>query len=348
MLPFEFAVFDLEWETSAKQDFAPIEAALTAAGFAMSEIKFRPNSTGKIIVGDTKQAALLEFCGAINRLTASSIVNWKIEQITTIPSMTNRRFDLHPQYGLACLVSDTESQTLYLNGRQCRTWSITKFRSIWGVRWFSQDQVLLWWVDMNAVRASEKTWMPIGMGRLWDIICGKDYLFVTYDDESVTRAHQGELEHNVLAVFSRDGVFRVGLTDLLEKRREKKAIIMEINAAYAFGNTIVFIPYTDESLCVLNVEQETLTKHDVSFNTANTVAISGNDKQAFAVIGYEEPYELVLIDMASGQSRDGDFRVLADKLDAAGFKPGAWNFRSGLGGKMIVSDDKQAGFIELL
>ncbi|MGH9830550.1 MAG: hypothetical protein ACREDR_45670, partial [Blastocatellia bacterium] len=59
--PFELAVFDLASETAAKQDFAPVEAALTAAGFAMSEIKFQPSSTGRIIVSDSKQAALLEF-----------------------------------------------------------------------------------------------------------------------------------------------------------------------------------------------------------------------------------------------------------------------------------------------
>jgi hypothetical protein len=60
--PFELAVFDLASETAAKQDFAPVETALTGAGFAMSEIKFQPNSTGRIIVSDSKQAALLEFC----------------------------------------------------------------------------------------------------------------------------------------------------------------------------------------------------------------------------------------------------------------------------------------------
>jgi hypothetical protein len=59
--PFELAIFDLVSETASKQDFAPVESALTAAGFAMSEIKFQPSSTGKIIVSDAKQAALLEF-----------------------------------------------------------------------------------------------------------------------------------------------------------------------------------------------------------------------------------------------------------------------------------------------
>ena len=44
------------------QDFAPVENALIAAGFSMSEIKFQPNSTGRIIVADGKKAALLEFC----------------------------------------------------------------------------------------------------------------------------------------------------------------------------------------------------------------------------------------------------------------------------------------------
>jgi hypothetical protein len=50
-------------ETSSKHEFAPVEAALTAAGFEMSEIKFQPNATGRIIVSDSKKAALLEFSG---------------------------------------------------------------------------------------------------------------------------------------------------------------------------------------------------------------------------------------------------------------------------------------------
>jgi hypothetical protein len=60
---FGLAIFDLVSETSSMQDFAPVEAALTAAGFAMSEIEFQPNSTGRIIVSDSKKAALLEFSG---------------------------------------------------------------------------------------------------------------------------------------------------------------------------------------------------------------------------------------------------------------------------------------------
>lgn len=59
--PFELAVFDLVAETAAKQSFVPVEAALIAAGFDMSEIAFQPNATGRIIVSDKKQAALLEF-----------------------------------------------------------------------------------------------------------------------------------------------------------------------------------------------------------------------------------------------------------------------------------------------
>jgi len=59
--PFELAVFDLVAETAWMQDFAPVENALIAAGFSISEIKFQPSSTGKIIVSDGKQAALLEF-----------------------------------------------------------------------------------------------------------------------------------------------------------------------------------------------------------------------------------------------------------------------------------------------
>jgi hypothetical protein len=58
---FELAVFDLVAETAWMQDIAPVENALFAAGFSMSEIKLQPSSTGKIIVSDGKKAALLEF-----------------------------------------------------------------------------------------------------------------------------------------------------------------------------------------------------------------------------------------------------------------------------------------------
>ena len=61
--PFELAVFDLVAETARMQDFAPVESALIAAGFSMSEIKLQPSATGKAIVSDSKQAALLEFSG---------------------------------------------------------------------------------------------------------------------------------------------------------------------------------------------------------------------------------------------------------------------------------------------
>jgi hypothetical protein len=47
----------------SKQDFALIETELMASGFEISEIKFQPNSAGRIIVSDSKKAALLEFSG---------------------------------------------------------------------------------------------------------------------------------------------------------------------------------------------------------------------------------------------------------------------------------------------
>lgn len=155
--------------------------------------------------------------------------------------MPNPRFDLHPKYGLACLVNGVKSRTLYLNGQPSRTWSTEQFPDVSGVRWFSQDQVFLWLVNRNVVLASGRKWTPFRAGRLWDIICANDYIFVTYDDESVTRASSGEIESNVLAVFTRDGMFRVGLVDLLLANRDNSSPI-EINATYTFDNTIVFVP----------------------------------------------------------------------------------------------------------
>jgi hypothetical protein len=98
-----------------------------------------------------------------------------------------------------------------------------------------------------------------GMDAIPCIICTNDYVFVTYDDESVTRASRGEIESNVLAVFSRDRTFRIGLAELLLANRDKSSPI-EINAAYTFDNTIVFVPYPDESVYLLDADNKTLTK----------------------------------------------------------------------------------------
>lgn len=59
--PFELAVFDLVAGTAEKRSFAPVEAALVAAGFDPGEITLRPNARGRIIVSDGGKAALLEF-----------------------------------------------------------------------------------------------------------------------------------------------------------------------------------------------------------------------------------------------------------------------------------------------
>jgi hypothetical protein len=60
--PFELAVFDLVAGTAVRSSFAPVEAALIAAGFDPAGITLQPNASGRIIVSDGKKAALLEFC----------------------------------------------------------------------------------------------------------------------------------------------------------------------------------------------------------------------------------------------------------------------------------------------
>jgi hypothetical protein len=57
---FEFATLDLVSKTGSKVDFTPIEDVLVASGFNMKEIKFQPNSIGRIIVTDGNKAGLLE------------------------------------------------------------------------------------------------------------------------------------------------------------------------------------------------------------------------------------------------------------------------------------------------
>lgn len=59
--PLELVTIDLLAGKDSMHDFMPVENILIAAGFAMREIKFQPNSTGRIIVSDSKQAGLLEF-----------------------------------------------------------------------------------------------------------------------------------------------------------------------------------------------------------------------------------------------------------------------------------------------
>ncbi|MGH6799922.1 MAG: hypothetical protein ACRECZ_00660, partial [Methylocella sp.] len=140
-------------------------------------------------------------------------------------------FDLHEKFGLACLVEDDENVTLFLNDLRCRSWSRDDHPFVHAVRWFGEHQVIAWRGEFQAAVISTNSWDLVSIGRPERILLSKNHIFVGYGDESTIGARPGELEFNVVAVFSRDGEFQFGLHDIFTKENYKGTII-ELNAGY--------------------------------------------------------------------------------------------------------------------
>ncbi len=128
-----------------------------------------------------------------------------------------KAFDLHENLGLACLVEEGENMTLYLNELRSRSWLREDHPCIHAIRWFNEHQVIAWLVEFRAAVISANNWDLLSIGRPDKILLSDNRIFVGYGDEFTIRARPGEVEINVVAVFSRDGHFEFGLDEIFSK-----------------------------------------------------------------------------------------------------------------------------------
>ncbi|MGH6835760.1 MAG: hypothetical protein ACREC9_09480 [Methylocella sp.] len=254
-------------------------------------------------------------------------------------------FDLHEEFGLSCLIEDDETVTLFLNDLRCRTWSREDHPFIHTIRWFSEHQVIAWLVEFQAAVISTDNWDRLSIGRPEKVLLSKNYIFVGYGDESTIGARPGELEFNVVTVFSRNGEFQFGLHDIFSKDNYKGTII-ELNAGYTFGERVIFNAYSANYLWILDSRSKDYKRFSVPFETTLINVLTGNDKRAVAILKYCAPFELAVFDLASETAAKQDFAPVEAALTAAGFAMSEIKFQPNSTGKIIVSDGEKAALVE--
>jgi hypothetical protein len=140
-----------------------------------------------------------------------------LKNITGIASPKVEHFDLHEEFGAACLVEAGELVTLYLNCIACRSWMKQEHPHIENIKWFDFKTVILYFDDSGVAIVSMERWYNIGLGFVDKLFISNSYIFVSYDDESFYRSRPDELESNIISVFLRDGTFELGIRELMDK-----------------------------------------------------------------------------------------------------------------------------------
>ncbi|MGI8568652.1 MAG: hypothetical protein ACR2KT_06055 [Methylocella sp.] len=235
--------------------------------------------------------------------------------------------------------------TLFLNDLRCRSWSREDHPLVHAIRWFSEHQVIAWLVEFQAAVISPDNWHLLSIGRPERILLSKNHIFVGYGDESTIGARPGELEFNVVAVFSRDGEFQFGLRDIFSKDNYKGTII-ELNAGYTSGERMIFNAYSANYLWRLDPRSKSYKRFHVPFETALIEVLSGDDKHAVAILKYCAPFEFAVFDLALETSAKQDFAPIETALIDAGFAMSEIKFQPNSTGRIIVSDTKQAALLE--
>jgi hypothetical protein len=274
-----------------------------------------------------------------------STVRVELKNLTDFQHPVVKVFDIHEDFGLACLVEDEETRTLYLNDRFCRSWSRENHPYIHAVRWFSEHQVIAWLVEFQAALISADNWDILPIGRPEKILLSTNRIFVGYGDESTIGARPEEVEFNVVAAFSRDGHLDFGLRDVFSKDNYKGTII-DLNAGYTFEERMIFNAYSADYLWSIDPRSKSYTRFHVPFETTLIDVLAGDDKHAFAIMNYRAPFELAVFDLAAETSSEQDFAPVEVALAAAGFVMSEVKFQPNSTGKIIVSDSKKAALLE--
>ncbi len=269
----------------------------------------------------------------------------ELKNLTEFQHPGVRAFDIHENFGLACVVQDGETATLYLNDRRCRSWSRENHPLLHEIRWFSEHQVVGWLVEFQAAVISADKWGLLPIGRPDKILLSDSRIFVGYGDEFTERARRDDLEINVVAVFSRSGQFRLGLDDIFSKDNFKGTIV-ELNAGYTFEERLIFNAYSADYLWVLDPVSKSYKRFHVPFVTTLIHVLTGNDKRAFAILNYSAPFELAVFDLVRETSSKLNFAPVEAALTAAGFEMNEIKFQPNATGRIIVSDGKKAALLE--
>lgn len=278
----------------------------------------------------------------------------KLSNMTGIASPKVEHFDLHEEFGVACLVEAGERVTLTLNQIACRSWLKQEHPHIVNIKWFDVNSVILYYDGIGAAIVSVENWLNIRLCAAYKLFVSNRYILVAHDEQSLYNFRSGELEGNIISVFLRDGTFELGIGELMDKDRDSWQFD-ELEAGYIFDDKFAFIAYASELFWVLDVSKRSWRKFPVPFETVGIKVLTGDDKSAYAIFDHRNllrhypdlpPFELAVFDLLSETSTKQDFAPVETELMTSGFEMSEIKLQPSSTGKIIVSDGKLAALLE--
>jgi hypothetical protein len=278
-----------------------------------------------------------------------------LKSLTEIASRHVKCFDLHEELGLAYLVEDAGTTTLYLNDQACRSWLKADYPYLEHIRWFDPDTIIGWFRDeWEAVVISGKVWKKLTIGSPHRLFLSNNYIFVSYYEEGVRSPSDLLYLHHVVCAFTREGTFELGLEDLMTANRFRDFFI-EIEAGYVFGGRLDYVTCNPDCLWLLNAPEKNLRRIPIPFSAVGLHVITGDGRRAYAIYdnhpllyAYPDlvPFEFAVLDLDSETASKQDFAVIEDALKEAGFEMSALKFQSNSTGKIIATDGLKAALLE--
>lgn len=277
-----------------------------------------------------------------------------LKNLTTFDASRVKYFDLHEEFGFASIIEMDDAVALDLNGAVIRSWPKGDQPQIWSLKWFDAGHVVLDLHGPEVANVSAETWERRDLGYLSELYLSRNFMLATYGDEEFYRSRSGELEGNIISVFSHNGAFELGIREVMDKDRDSWEF-EQVTAGYTFKDEFRFIAWDSPLLWILNVSERSWRKVPGPFSFGSIAVLCGNDAKAYGIFDHryikghfpESPlFELAVFDLVAETSWGEDFTPVESALIAAGFSMSEIKLQPSATGKIIVSDGKKAAFLE--
>jgi hypothetical protein len=270
----------------------------------------------------------------------------KLFSICDLASKKFKFFDLHENYGVAGIIDDDDRQRLYANGVLWAEWEVSKFPHLYRIKWIDQAHVMLWLAPAGSIIVSDGSVADASIGRPSGIMISDDVMFVTYSDEAVMSAKRSEYEFNVVSAFSKDGRFECGFAELAHRTAYEGSILV-VGHYYARRGRLTCLAYATDYVWTFDPKLRTLQRIPLaSILYANVTAFLGDDEVCWILTAGSHGLSAIALDLKSGQKMH-EIADVADIISRNGFDPGRLSFADGYEGKMVISDGRIAGILEM-
>lgn len=178
---------------------------------------------------------------------------YELERILTVPAGELVCCDYHPEFGTAYIIKQRGNFVLVVNGTKWRDWEEAAEPGIWNIRLNGRDNVLAWNVRGGIGCISPTHWNVIPAGAASIVQVSRNYIFVSYSEDSSWLAEPGQPEANIGSVFSKDGDLILSIDEKL-RTLSYSGTFMEVSRACATCEDVFyFLAYQTPHIWTLNV-----------------------------------------------------------------------------------------------